>query len=182
MESNKSVVIVVGAGSTYSDGENDSRTYMRPPVDRGFFRESNKDPSVAKILGGVRASLMDFYDMDPLEENNDSLEGVLVKVYADMMSIGSVDRESREKLFMDLGYLLNMRMATTTNFFGEQCHFEYQEGSSPGIWTHLSPRKTSASSHSTTICTLRKILMSWMDSKCTGRTREKFSIFPICTN
>ena len=116
MESNKSVVIVVGAGSTYSDGENDSRTYMRPPVDRGFFRESNKDASAAKILGGVRASLMDFYDMDPLEENNDSLEGVLVKVYADMMSIGSVDRESREKLFMDLGYLLNMRMATTTNF------------------------------------------------------------------
>ena len=115
MEKNrKKIAIVVGAGSTYSDGLRNS-LLLRPPLNKGFFQQCKKDRKVAEMLNSVRDSLKFHYDVDPIEESNDYLEDVLVKVYSDILSGGERALKSREGLFLDLVVLLNTRMANTTN-------------------------------------------------------------------
>ena len=115
MEKNrKKIAIVVGAGSTYSDGLRNS-LLLRPPLNKGFFQQCKKDRKVAEMLNSVRDSLKFHYDVDPIEESNDYLEDVLVKVYSDILSGGELALKSREGLFLDLVVLLNTRMANTTN-------------------------------------------------------------------
>lgn len=125
MESKENVVIVVGAGSTYSDGLSAQRggrlgrSYL-PPLNTGFFRGCRKgDDNVTGLLKSVRESLADIYAVDPLEESNDNLEDLLVKVYCDVLSAEASGRKRRkaprEDLFMNLIRLLNARMTETTN-------------------------------------------------------------------
>lgn len=116
MENRENVVIVVGAGSTYSDGAH-RPVALRPPLNMGFFRDCQKDIESSDLLNSVRKPLMDLYGVDPLVESNDNLEGILVKVHSDMLSLGSrtAEREVREEMFRNLVSLLNSRMANTTN-------------------------------------------------------------------
>ena len=116
MENRENVVIVVGAGSTYSDGLRRSAV-LRPPLNMGFFRACRQDIQSSDLLNRVRTPLIDLYGVDPLVESNDNLEGILVKVHSDLLSLGSraAGRGVREEMFRNLVFLLNSRMANTTN-------------------------------------------------------------------
>ncbi len=119
MEYKDNVVIVVGAGSTYSDGlhswrRGDLHRPFLPPLNRGFFRGCKKG-DVSELLESVCQAMGKLYGLDPMDESNDNLEDVLVKIYCDVLSAEPSGRKPREELFRNLIRLLNARMTDTTN-------------------------------------------------------------------
>ncbi len=116
MGNREKVVIVVGAGSTYSDGLR-CPIEFRPPLNMGFFSNCKKDMELSDSLDKVRKSLIRLYGVDPLVESNDNLESILVKVHSDLLCLGThaSGRGDIEEVFRNLVFLLNSRMAHTTN-------------------------------------------------------------------
>ncbi|MGI9229320.1 MAG: hypothetical protein ACR2P9_05620 [Gammaproteobacteria bacterium] len=115
MKEEPKLVIVVGAGSTYSDSKQRSSA-LRPPLGKGFFRQCRRDEYVANLFDTIKDSLIFHYKLDPIEEANDDLEYILAKVYLDVqLRSGKTDIKSREALFLDLITLLNIRLARITN-------------------------------------------------------------------
>lgn len=116
MDERENVVIVAGAGSTYSDGLR-RPVALRPPLNLGFFRECREDEEAAELLAAVRDAFIALHGADLLDEAHDNLEGALVKAHSDLLSLAprAAGRAAREELFRNLALLLNSRMANATN-------------------------------------------------------------------
>ena len=112
------VVIIVGAGSTISDGLASPANIVPPGGDKGFFRlcAEDQDKDVKELLGLVRESLMDNYRLDPTHERNDYMERVLVKVYSDIhIPRHGKSNYNPEILYQDIVMLLNLKLASAVN-------------------------------------------------------------------
>ncbi|MGI9250176.1 MAG: hypothetical protein ACR2PR_03135 [Pseudohongiellaceae bacterium] len=121
MVNSPKLVIVAGAGSTYSDGETKRPRSLRPPLGKGFFQQCSWDKSkiVTDLLSAIMRDLNTDYKLDPIggAETNDDLEYILTKVYTDVNVLHSsrTTIKSREDLLRNLIKLLNTRLAKTTN-------------------------------------------------------------------
>jgi len=109
MESKKTT-LVIGAGSTLSDGARRPLA-KRPPLDKGFF-------SVCERLGSehyptVKHYLESTYGIDPTDASHDSLESMMAIIYADLSSPKLKD--SATEAFRSLIRLFSRRLAETTN-------------------------------------------------------------------
>jgi hypothetical protein len=104
------VVILLGAGATVSDVATKPRK-DRPPLDRKFFAEAKLTHST--VVGQIRRYVLDIYDRDILNEENDRLEAVMAQVYTDLFNPLLEDRALRA--FRRLLKLFTRRLASTTN-------------------------------------------------------------------
>ena len=77
----KKLTLVVGAGATLSDAVR-RPVKSRPPLDRGFFKgvRAAGHSQLGSVLSYMRAN----YGIDPLQDVDDSLEGVLSVLYSDI--------------------------------------------------------------------------------------------------
>ena len=104
----RKIVLILGAGCTRSENTN-----KKPPLDKGFFRESlgtNKNE-----VNAIREHFKNHYHLDICDRNQgyDSLEYVMVRLYADSYepSLG----KTAYTHFLNLVKLFNKRLADTTN-------------------------------------------------------------------
>ncbi len=104
------VVIIVGAGSTLSDGANKALK-KRPPLDHGFFSQCEKLGH--RELIRIRSYLLNNYDIDPSSAEFDSLERIMAVIYADINNPTLQDDAVRS--FRSLIRLFNRRIAESTN-------------------------------------------------------------------
>ncbi len=107
---NQKVVLIVGAGATVADVENRPEN-MRPPLDKKFFLTGESAGyNQVKI---IRSYVQDKYHLDILVPENDSLEKVMARIYADILDPTLKDEASI--VFRWLIHLFNQRLARTTN-------------------------------------------------------------------
>lgn len=106
----KKVVWVIGAGSTYSDGQSLSPKHMRPPLDSGFFRNAAKDHE--EEVEPLKTYFLDDYGWDILEAEHDSLEKIMVALYTDGLN---PKNKKADLNFRKLIRLYNSRLIETTN-------------------------------------------------------------------
>jgi hypothetical protein len=104
------VVLIIGAGATVSDAE-DRPIFKRPPLDKGFFNASKKDRGLG--FTSVANYMKQVYDKDILDPLNDSLEQVMVQIFADIYNPSS--EKKAYDTFRTLVKLFNHKLATTTN-------------------------------------------------------------------
>ena len=105
----RKIVLILGAGSTRSERP----TKNKPPLDKNFFKDSlSKNESEVEP---IRSYFKSHYNLDICSENerDDSLEAVMVKLFADSNdpSLGAIAYEN----FLSLIKLFNKRLADTTN-------------------------------------------------------------------
>ena len=107
---NYQLVLILGAGATYSDSVNKSEN-KRSPLDKGFFKNVNvpHPEEVSKI----NAYMEEIYDINILDSGQDSFETVMARIYTDISNpkLGS----KAFKIFKILITLFNKRLAETTN-------------------------------------------------------------------
>lgn len=103
-------VLIVGAGSTYSDGMNRAPS-RRPPLDKGFFRVASRTDRVRVMP--IQEYLMTNYGIDITASKDDSLEAVMVKLYSDTFH-PSLGKEAYP-LFRALVELYSHRLMKTTD-------------------------------------------------------------------
>ena len=104
------VVLVLGAGATVSDVAT-RPLKVRPPLDRHFFSIANKtNPS---LVGDVARYMKTVYAVDLLEDDEDSLEKVMGRIYTDMFN-PALEKQATDA-FRALLSLFTRRLATTTN-------------------------------------------------------------------
>ena len=114
-KSNNKLALVLGAGSTYADGQS-REMGARPPLNKGFFQEcaKDRDASVREILESVEESLLKDYRL--ALEQNDDLEHVLVKVFSDIhIPRRRKPWQTPKALYSDLLMLLSLKLASATN-------------------------------------------------------------------
>lgn len=103
-------VIVVGAGSTLSDGSS-KPLRTKPPLDKGFFSVCDRLNSSG--YRKIERYLTENYEISPSDQFHDSLERVMAIIYADINNPHL--KESALDAFRDLIRLFNARIAETTN-------------------------------------------------------------------
>lgn len=109
MEDTK-VVLVIGAGATVAD------VHLRPiekqpPLDKKFF--SCAKSSDDKEVNQIESYFSENYHMNILDSENDSLEKIMMTLYADIFD-PNLSEKSLE-IFRMLIRLFNKRLADTTN-------------------------------------------------------------------
>lgn len=104
------VSLVIGAGATLSDVMNRSKS-KRPPLDKGFFMNCRKDHSDEIIL--IDDYIKSHYGISILNNEFDSLEGVMTKLYADIYD--PMLQKTAIGNFRNLIKIFNNRIAETTN-------------------------------------------------------------------
>jgi hypothetical protein len=103
-------VFVVGAGSTFSDALS-LPPRRRPPLDKGFFSNAARiSPSTIAPIGKY---FMKYYGKDITNEKHDSLETVMVQLYADTFHPNLAT--NAYKLFRTLVRIFSNRLLETTN-------------------------------------------------------------------
>jgi hypothetical protein len=109
-------VIIVGVGSTLSDGAR-KPLKQRPPLDHGFFSQCEKlDCREFRI---IKKYLTENYDINPSATDFDSLERIMAVVYADINN--PLLSEEAVRSFRNLIRLFNRRISESTN----QLHANY---------------------------------------------------------
>jgi hypothetical protein len=106
----KKVVLIIGAGATFSDGMS-KPIAQRPPMDAGFFRSAKRDSGHG--LSTVNQYMKDIYGFEVFDNAFDSLEQVMVRLYADINNPSTEERAYTA--FRALVKLFNHRLASTTN-------------------------------------------------------------------
>ena len=114
-KANERVVIVAGAGSTYSDVLYSTSEAFYPPLAKGFFGQCRKAEVFGKVINTLHDGLKAVHNLDIFEAEDDDLEQVFVKVYSDI----HINRDSRiskasVKLFLALTELIYLRLLATT--------------------------------------------------------------------
>lgn len=104
----RTVVLILGAGSTVADVATRSAK-KRPPLDKGFFSIARSYAEVGRIAAYFR----DIYKEDIRTPANDSLEGIMARLYTDIYDPGIGTKAAAA--FRDLIRLFNKRLAVTTN-------------------------------------------------------------------
>lgn len=108
-----STVLLIGAGATVADAVNRPEV-RRPPLDKGFFRGALKDQAVRQEIETVATYLREHYGTEDLRRpESDSLEGVMLKLYADIFDPALGD--DAYDGFLALLRAFNRRLANTTN-------------------------------------------------------------------
>ena len=106
----RKVVLLLGAGASVADVATRSLK-SRPPLDRGFFRvaRSTHKTHVETVARYMRQT----YDIDVLDRDTDSLEGVMGLLYPDLFNPSLVD--DAVGAFRSLLQVFTARLAATTN-------------------------------------------------------------------
>jgi hypothetical protein len=108
----RKTVLLLGAGASVADvATKPLRT--RPPLDREFFRISSQAEPNDWRANHVRSYMLDTYGLDIFDRTNDSLEGVMGRLYPDIFN-DLVARDAQRAL-RALLQLFTQRLATTTN-------------------------------------------------------------------
>jgi hypothetical protein len=106
----KKVCLVIGAGATRSDAQNVSPVEMQPPLDKHFFKYSQKtDPG---SLQPISQYFSRNYQWNILDEAYDSLELIMVGLYIDSFNPA---HGSAQTHFRNLVRLYFKRLVETTN-------------------------------------------------------------------
>ncbi len=106
----KKLVLILGAGATYSDVANKSK-YIAPPLDKHFF-------SICKIhysryTDQIQQYMQKYYHRNIYDQKYDSLEGVMATIYTDLFDIRLKNYSS--DIFVELIKLFNKRLSSSTN-------------------------------------------------------------------
>jgi len=110
------LVIIVGAGSTYSDAYDQNLPVdKRPPLDKGFFKNIT-DPEDKERVKNINEYMIKFYGLDILDPENDAIENVMRFIYSDLFNISQ--KENAEGAFQEMLHLYGKRIAETTNNLG----------------------------------------------------------------
>ncbi len=104
----KSITLIIGAGSTYADTEGLSD---RSPLNNGFFSASNK--THRKIVNKINSYMTDHYGINIRYSDEDFLENVMVCLYTDIFN-EELSSQALEA-FQNLISLYTKRIAQTTN-------------------------------------------------------------------
>jgi hypothetical protein len=107
---NKNLVLIVGAGATVSDVVSRSK-WKKPPLDKGFFFTSNQVNK--KRSSPIINYFKNIYQRNITKTEFDSLEAVMAVIYSDLYEPNL--ESNAAKVFRDLIYLFNKRLAETTN-------------------------------------------------------------------
>jgi hypothetical protein len=107
---NTKYLLILGAGATLSDAENASKK-KKPPLDRGFFSSTEK--LSYPEFKTVNKYITDTYIYAPVDEERDSLEGVMATIYADINNPKL--EKSAVAAFRNLIRLYSKRIADSTN-------------------------------------------------------------------
>lgn len=107
---NYQLVLILGAGATYSDSVNKLED-KRAPLDKEFFKNANISHS--EEVNKINAYMREIYDINILDSVQDSLETVMARIYTDISNpkLGY----KAFKIFKILISLFNKRLAKTTN-------------------------------------------------------------------
>ncbi len=105
----RKIVLILGAGCTRSEGTREKK----PPLDKNFFTESRRTNK--EEVEPIREYFLDNYNFDICdnERGYDSLEDVMVRLFAD--SNDTSMKQIAYKNFLNLIKLFNRRLAHTTN-------------------------------------------------------------------
>lgn len=106
-------VIIVGAGSTFSDVSQLIAKRDQPPLDRGFFEVYAGNRSKPKEFMTVQNYLQTSYRLSALDSARNSLEGIMTIIYSDLRHASLTPMAS--DAFRDLVRLLNNRISQSTN-------------------------------------------------------------------
>ena len=114
MSDARKVVILAGAGCTFSDASKASAR-QRPPLDKKFFSECLKsgDNEVIERVNRIAEYMQNKYKTSIFHEEVDSLEQVMSRLYVDIFSRTLEDEAL--PTFRDLVRAYNARLAETTN-------------------------------------------------------------------
>jgi hypothetical protein len=108
------LVIVVGAGSTYSDAVT-LPIEKRPPLDKFFFKNIT-DQKDRERVDKINQYMQENYGLNILDEENDAIENVMRFIYSDLFNLSL--EEKAEEAFHEMLFLYNKRIAETTNNLG----------------------------------------------------------------
>jgi hypothetical protein len=108
---NKKIVLILGAGSTYSDCVTIENEKNRPPLDKRFFYYAHQ--AYPNRVNAINDYMKEIYDIDILLPENDSLENVLITFYTDIFNKNL--RKRSLLTFQFLLELINMRIDETTH-------------------------------------------------------------------
>ena len=106
-------VLLLGAGATLADAAAIRAKRDRPPVDRGFFSVAARAAPSDLRPATVRTYFLETYGIDILERDEDSLEGVMARLYPDVFN--ELLEERAIDAFLALIQLFTDRLALTTN-------------------------------------------------------------------
>jgi len=106
----KNLVLILGAGATFSDAANKSKT-SAPPLDKDFF--SNCRSNYSKSTELINKYFLKNYHRNIFSPKYDSLEGVMSTIYTDLFD--PILKNSASKMFVTLIKLFNKRLAKSTN-------------------------------------------------------------------
>lgn len=104
-------VLLLGAGASVADVATRSLK-SRPPLDKNFFQiaaSARRDPRVFTVASYLRET----YDIDILSSTEDSLEGVMARLYPDLFN--PLLKDKSLVAFRALLQLFTDRLARTTN-------------------------------------------------------------------
>ena len=104
------ITLIVGAGATLSDAAT-RPLKSRPPLDRGFFK--GVKAAGYSELSSILKYMQSNYAINPLNDPDDTLEGILSILYSDVYS--PVGGSAAVSAFRSLLRILNRRLAETTN-------------------------------------------------------------------
>jgi len=104
-------VLILGAGASVADVAKRSLV-SRPPLDKSFFQIAASGTSDARV-DKVRTYLQQTYDIDIFSPTEDSLEGVMARLYPDLFN--PLLKAQALEAFRALLRLFTDRLARTTN-------------------------------------------------------------------
>ena len=110
---NKKLVLILGAGATYSDRANLKNIENRPPLDRDFFKGLYPNRFDDTRYFRVAGYFDEIYGINIVESENDSIEKTMATVYSDIFN--KKLQKKAFKAFQDLLSLFTARLAETTN-------------------------------------------------------------------
>jgi hypothetical protein len=117
---NRKIVILLGAGSTYSDADN-VPDYEKPPLNPKFFantrtsiEQSTSDSTERNnLLENIRRYFERKHGIDIFLDTNDFLENIMSKIFLDLKEPAS--KKDAYPIFRNLLTLLHERIGETTN-------------------------------------------------------------------
>lgn len=109
----RQLVVVVGAGSTYSDAiDQNIPKEQRPPLDKGFFKNITNFHDRERVAR-INEYFKENYGFDIFDDENDTIENAMRYIYTDLFNLSL--KQQAENVYNDLLFIYNKRIAETTN-------------------------------------------------------------------